>query len=289
MNQPIIDTHVHIWDIERINYPWLVDVPPLNRSFTIEDYRAATKNFTIEKMVFVQCEADFAQYRDEVEFVSAVAREQEPRIRGIVAWAPLEKGKAAREDLEWLKQNPLVKGVRRIIQFEPDLEFCLRPDFVAGVRLLAEYGLTFDICIDWRHYESTLKFVDSSIHGATSFGAWPASRMSAASSPPSPRKPTRRNGPSMTCAPTSTTSSTASGSTDSSSEATGPSSPWPPPTTERSKPCKPCSRKHPPRTRPSSSTTTRRGFTGCEGEGPEVYTRPVRMLLKKGLVPLGII
>jgi L-fuconolactonase len=160
MNQPIIDTHVHIWDTERINYPWLVDVPPLNRSFTIEDYRAATKNFTIEKMVFVQCEADFAQYRDEVEFVSAVAREQEPRIRGIVAWAPLEKGKAAREDLEWLKQNPFVKGVRRIIQFEPDLEFCLRPDFVAGVRLLAEYGLTFDICIDWRHYESTLKFVE---------------------------------------------------------------------------------------------------------------------------------
>ncbi len=160
MDQSIIDTHVHIWDIERIHYPWLVDVPPLNRLFTIEDYRAATQNFDIEKMVFVQCEADFAQYRDEVDFVSAVAREQEPRIRGIVAWAPLEKGEAAREDLEWLKQNPLVKGVRRIIQFEPDLEFCLRPDFVAGVRLLAEYGLTFDICIDWRHCESTIRFVE---------------------------------------------------------------------------------------------------------------------------------
>lgn len=155
---PIIDTHLHIWDIDRLDYPWLPDAPALNRTFTIADYRNATKNFNIEKMVFLQCEADFSQYRQEVDFVSEVARNEEPRIQGIVAWAPLEKGEAAREDLDWLAQNPLVKGVRRIIQFEPDLAFCLQPDFIAGVRLLAEYGMSFDICIDWRHYENTITF-----------------------------------------------------------------------------------------------------------------------------------
>ena len=160
MKIPIIDTHLHIWDIDNLDYPWLEEVPPLNRTFLIDDYRAATKNFNIEKMVFLQCEAEFSQYRDEVDWVSSIAREQEPRIRGIVAWAPLEKGAACREDLEWLARNPLVKGVRRIIQFEPDMAFCLRPDFVAGVRLLAEYGLTFDICIDHRHYENTIKFIE---------------------------------------------------------------------------------------------------------------------------------
>jgi L-fuconolactonase len=160
MDQPIVDTHLHIWDIDKIDYSWLKDVSLLNRTFTTDDYREATKNFNVEKMVFVQCEADFTQYREEVNFISVVAREQEPRIKGIVAWAPLEKGEAARGDLDWLKQNPLVKGVRRIIQFEEDLEFCLKPDFVAGVRLLADYGLTFDICIDWRHYESTIKFIE---------------------------------------------------------------------------------------------------------------------------------
>ncbi len=127
MDHPIVDTHLHIWDIDKIDYPWLPDVPQLNRTFTIDDYREATKDFNIEKMVFMQCEADFAQYRKEVDFASTIAGEQEPRIKGIVAWAPLEKGEAAREDLEWLKGNPLVKGVRRIIQFEPDLEFWLRP------------------------------------------------------------------------------------------------------------------------------------------------------------------
>ena len=80
MNLPIIDTHLHIWDINQLNYPWLAQVPSLNRIFDIKDYRAATKNFNIEKMVFVQCEVDVSQYREEVDFVSAVARNDEPRI-----------------------------------------------------------------------------------------------------------------------------------------------------------------------------------------------------------------
>ena len=160
MDLPIIDTHLHLWDVDNLNYPWIRDLPPLNRSFMVEDYREATKNFDIEKMVFLQCEVDPSQYRDEVDWVSAIAREEEPRIKGIVAWAPLEKGEAARDALDWLAQNPLVKGARRIIQFEPDPAFCIQPDFIAGVKLLAEYGLTFDICIDHRHYENTIKFVE---------------------------------------------------------------------------------------------------------------------------------
>ncbi|MEI8207082.1 MAG: amidohydrolase family protein, partial [Kiritimatiellales bacterium] len=160
MNCPMIDTHLHIWDTSKLNYPWLKDVPLLNHSFLIDDYREATKNHNIEKMVFMQCEVEVLQYRDEVSWVSSVARNEDPRITGIVAWAPLEKGAAAREDLDWLAQNPLVKGVRRIIQFEPDLEFCLRPGFIAGVKLLADYNFTFDICIDHRHYENTIKFIE---------------------------------------------------------------------------------------------------------------------------------
>ena len=44
-------------------------------------------------------------------------------IRGIVPWAPLEKGDAAEADLAQLAANPLIKGIRRIIQFEADPEF----------------------------------------------------------------------------------------------------------------------------------------------------------------------
>ena len=38
---PITDTHVHLWDVTRLRYPWLDGVPYLNRSFLLHDYNAA--------------------------------------------------------------------------------------------------------------------------------------------------------------------------------------------------------------------------------------------------------
>lgn len=146
IDTPIIDTHLHIWDPGRLSYPWLADVPEIGKPHLPNDYRAATEGLQIEKMIFVQCEADFAQYREEVEWVTGQAA-RDSRIEGIVAWAPVEKGEAARKDLEALAQNALVRGIRRIIQFEEDAGFCLRPDFVRGVQLLAEFDLHFELCI----------------------------------------------------------------------------------------------------------------------------------------------
>jgi L-fuconolactonase len=160
INFPIIDTHVHLWDIQKLRYPWLSNIPVLNRNFLLPDYNKACGPVQVEKIVFMQCECDPAQYREEVAWVSRLATEEDGRIKGIVSWAPLEKGEAARPEVEALAQNKLVKGLRRIIQFEEDLAFCLRPDFIAGVRMLPEYNLTFDICISHIHTKNTLRFVE---------------------------------------------------------------------------------------------------------------------------------
>jgi L-fuconolactonase len=156
---PVVDTHLHIWDPDRINYPWLSDVPFLNRAYLIDEYRKACGPVQVEKMVFVQAEADFSLYREEVEWVSSVSKEQDSRIQGIVAWAPLEKGAAVEPELAALAGNPLLRGIRRIIQFEDDIEFCLKPDFLDGVRLLPKYNLTFDICISHVQMANTIRMV----------------------------------------------------------------------------------------------------------------------------------
>ena len=46
-----------------------------------------------------------------------------------------------------LRRRPLIRGVRHLIQGEADPGFCVRPEFVAGVRALGEIGLSFDLCI----------------------------------------------------------------------------------------------------------------------------------------------
>jgi L-fuconolactonase len=155
---PIVDTHVHLWDPGKLRYPWLDDLPALNRPFLLEDYRRACGPVDVEKMVFLQCECDFAQFQQEADWVAELASEDE-RIEGIVAWAPLEKGVAARDAVRRLADNRLLKGIRRIIQFEEDLEFCVQPDFVRGVRMLADFGLSFDVTIVPPQMDNTIKLI----------------------------------------------------------------------------------------------------------------------------------
>ncbi|HEV3114901.1 MAG TPA: amidohydrolase family protein [Candidatus Binataceae bacterium] len=139
---PIIDAHVHLWDPARLRYPWLASVPALAHRHTLDDFAAATAGLPITRRVFVQCDCDPVQARDEVTWVAAMAG-----IDAIVAYAPLELGERSESELQWLAGQPKVRGVRRILQGESAVDFCLQPSFVAGVRALARHGFTFDLCI----------------------------------------------------------------------------------------------------------------------------------------------
>ena len=43
----IIDTHVHFWDPAALHYPWLEEIPSLDRSFLPADYRGAAGTIPI--------------------------------------------------------------------------------------------------------------------------------------------------------------------------------------------------------------------------------------------------
>jgi len=142
----IVDAHVHFWNPDRLNYPWLASVPALSSPFLPDDYAAATKAASVEKMIFVECGCEPAQSLKEAGWITELAA-REPRLKGIVAQASVELGAGAIDELKAHSKNPLVKGIRRNIQAETDPSFCLQPDFIAGVRALAEYDFTFDLCI----------------------------------------------------------------------------------------------------------------------------------------------
>lgn len=155
----IVDAHLHIWDTKHLSYPWLNDISLLNRPFLPEDYIEASRDLVVEKMVFLQCECDPEEHIEEVEWVMKQA-EREPRLKGLVPFAPLELGNGVEEELSMFTNNKMIKGIRRIIQFEPDLNFCLREDFITGVNLLPKYDFTFDICIDHRHNQNIIQFLE---------------------------------------------------------------------------------------------------------------------------------
>jgi L-fuconolactonase len=144
---PIVDAHVHLWNPEQFSMPWLANIPRLNRPYGLQDYCEQTRSLPIVGMVYIEVGVEPQETLREASHIAALAWEEQ-RLQAIVAAAPVECGEAVREHLESLVAiSPLIKGVRRNLQDETEPDFCLQPDFVAGVRLLTEYNLSFDICI----------------------------------------------------------------------------------------------------------------------------------------------
>jgi L-fuconolactonase len=153
----LIDSHVHFWQPSVQRYPWLDDLTTLNRAFLPADAPLSGDGWAVDGQVFVQADCLPEQGEAEARWVSALAG-QYPHVQAIVAFAPLELGDAARPHLERLQSIPLVRGVRRLLQGEPD-GFSLMPGFVRGVNLLADYGLTFDLCIYARQLPEAAQLV----------------------------------------------------------------------------------------------------------------------------------
>ncbi|MXY99116.1 amidohydrolase family protein [Candidatus Poribacteria bacterium] len=159
---PIVDTHVHLWHPKQLRYRWLSEVPALNRPYLLKDYIAAYGELEIESIIFVQCDTHPDDGLKETAWVTSLA-DVDPRIQGIVAWAPLEEGKRVAPFVEKLADNPLVKGIRRLIQSE-SVDFCVQPDFVNGVKVLSRYGLSFDICIFHPQLANAIRLVEQCPH-----------------------------------------------------------------------------------------------------------------------------
>jgi L-fuconolactonase len=144
---PIVDSHVHLWDPSHFKIGWLDSAPKLNKNFGLKEYDEATAGIEVAGMVYL--EVDLAPEYKLLEAEWAADRAQEDdRLKVVVASAPIEFGDQVRAFLEALVTiSPRVRGVRRLLQGEADPAYCLRPGFLRGVELLAEFGLSFDICV----------------------------------------------------------------------------------------------------------------------------------------------
>jgi L-fuconolactonase len=61
MTDQIIDTHQHLWDLSRFRLPWLEGLDALNRSFTLDDYAAATDGLGVVRSVYMEVECRHRQ------------------------------------------------------------------------------------------------------------------------------------------------------------------------------------------------------------------------------------
>lgn len=163
-NFPIIDTHLHIWDQTRLNYSAFEGSPLFGHPYHVEDYQRDCGGLDVEAMVFLECYADFweggGQYIEEIEFVEDEAK-RDPRIKAIVPMAPLEWGFRVEPMLLEMRDNhPMVKGIRRIVEFDADpRKLTLSDSFVEGVNLLEAFGWHFEINVNHTQMDIVREFV----------------------------------------------------------------------------------------------------------------------------------
>ncbi|MDH7789898.1 amidohydrolase [Ochrobactrum sp. AN78] len=140
----IIDTHLHLIDKSALNYPWLGDVPALNRDFLFETYQKQAERCGITAALHMEVDVLPAQIVAETVHIEAISRQYNGYIKGAIASCrPEEPGFA--EYLEQQLGNPFVKGFRRVLHVVPD-DLSEKPLFRENIRRLEGTGLTFDLC-----------------------------------------------------------------------------------------------------------------------------------------------
>jgi L-fuconolactonase len=155
---PVIDSHIHLLDQKRFGYAWASGAPALKRDWTPDDLAACATPYRIEGFVFVEVDVDMPQYLDEADWVNGLAQ-SDKRVLGAVACLPLERGRRIEPEIARIAKLPIMRGVRRLIQNQPDPEFVLKLDFLDALKLLPKYNLVFDICIFHHQLPNTLEMV----------------------------------------------------------------------------------------------------------------------------------
>ena len=97
----IIDTHIHIWNFDRAEYPWLKgDTSILNRHYELDELEVEAAAAGVTKGVLVQAANNEEDSRWMLE--NAAVREW---IAGVVGWLPLQDPVRTARLLEDLKIN----------------------------------------------------------------------------------------------------------------------------------------------------------------------------------------
>lgn len=158
---PIIDAHMHLWDLDKHYYSWLQDDPLPNnpagdmtsiagKNYLPADYAADALPWRVDKLVHVECGLPSDKQLSETDWLEGLAEAGAP-IGAIVAGANLDEPNVELL-LEAHAERPLVRGIRQIVNFHADpaktygpSDLLQNPAWRRGFALLADHGLSFDL------------------------------------------------------------------------------------------------------------------------------------------------
>lgn len=151
-----VDSHHHVWSLARGDYAWITpDLPAIHRDFTLDDARPLFAQAKVHATVLVQAAPTVAETR----YLLDVARRSDGLVRGVVGWVDFTAPNAI-PTLAHLARDPLLKGVRPMLQDQADPAWILRPDVDRVLAALPRLGLRFDALVRPVHLPSLLTMLE---------------------------------------------------------------------------------------------------------------------------------
>ncbi|MCU0903223.1 MAG: amidohydrolase family protein [Tabrizicola sp.] len=154
----IFDTHLHLIDRSRLGYPWLANLPPLDRDWDYDSYAASAARMGITDVLHMEVDVAEPDIDRETAWIADLMAQPGSLLRGVISAArPESDGFEA-----WLERvdRRVVRGVRRVLHVVPD---AVSQDerFRRNLRKLGQAGLPFDICMLQRQLPLTMALVDA--------------------------------------------------------------------------------------------------------------------------------
>jgi L-fuconolactonase len=141
----MIDSHQHFWQVGRFDYPWMsADLGVLYRDYLPEDLSPILQQHQIRQTVLVQASNSVAESRWLLDLADT-----SNFIAGVVGWVDLTSADVDAQ-LDELSQ-PKLKGVRHLVESEPNDDWLIQPSVLAGLRKLSARGLSYDLLVHTRH------------------------------------------------------------------------------------------------------------------------------------------
>ena len=146
MSQPIVDAHQHFFNVDRFTYPWMRGpAEALRRNFLPEDLKPLLSRLGIQRTVLVQAGAIEGDTSWFLELAQA-----HDFIAGVVGWVDLTDPQVG-QTLDALQGHAKFKGVRHLVEDEPDDRWLVREDVLRGLEQLAQRDIPYDLVVHPRH------------------------------------------------------------------------------------------------------------------------------------------
>lgn len=145
---PIVDTHQHLWDLSQVQPPWLSGAPKiLSQTYGLAEYAKATEGLNVVQAVYMEVDVAPEDQVKEADTLIEICRSKKgPTVAAVISGRPGQETFAPY--IRRYAKDKEIKGVRQVLHAETaEKAMCLKPQFVASIKLLGELGLSFDLCM----------------------------------------------------------------------------------------------------------------------------------------------